>query len=187
MTAIRIGRDEVAFSGRYIQVIRRHFFDRGGSKGVWEVVKRKTYGRIVAVVPVTPAREVILVSIYRIPLKSRVIEMCAGLMDKKGESETELARRELLEETGYAVGEMEKIAAGPFNAGLLADEMAVYAGFDAKKVQAPHLEGAEDIRVLKVPLRKMHAFLSNPPRGVKIDLKLFGVTYLLEKRFGMRA
>lgn len=179
-----IEKDVVVFNGRYIQTIKRHFRNRITRKsGVWEMVKRKTHGRIVAVVALTPKLEVILTKIYRVPWKRWMIETCAGLADKKGESEISLARRELLEETGYAVARMEKIISGPFNAGLLADDIVYYLGVGARKVQEPELEDAEDIEVLKIPLKKLEYFLWHPPRGTLVDIKLFAILSLLEKRF----
>ena len=177
-----IKKDELVFDGKFIRVFRRHFRNRNtGARGVWEMVRRKTYGRIVAIVALTQKNEAILTKIYRVPIRSWIIECCAGLMDKKGESEKSVARRELLEETGYAVASLRKLAAGPFNAGLRDDEIAYYLGTGAYKIQKPQPEDGEDIEVLKVPLKKLPRLLLHPPRGVKVDIKLLGILYLLEK------
>ncbi len=182
MRKLQIKNDIVVYDGKFLQTIKRHFKNRAtGKPGVWEMVRRKTYGRIVAVIALTQKREIILIKIFRIPFKCYIIEACAGLMDKKGESEAGMARRELLEETGYKVSRLRRLVAGPFNSGALADEIVYYVGTGARKVKEPELENAEDIEVLKVPLKKLRAFLTRPPRGVKVDMKLFGILYLLEK------
>lgn len=183
MPKLRILGDTIGYDGKFLQLIERRFRNRSGKIAVWEMVRRKTYGRIVAVVALTPKHEILLTKTYRVPLKSWVIEFCAGLMDKKGESERRVARRELLEETGYAVKRLRKLIAGPFNTGLLTDEMVIYLGTDARKIREQRLEDGEDIEVLKIPLRKLHRWLTRPPRGVKVDLKLFAVLYFLKKRY----
>lgn len=181
-STLLIEKDELVFNGKYIRVFRRHFRNRRtGMRGIWEMVQRKTYGRIVAIIALTQKNEVILTKIYRVPVRSWVIECCAGLMDKKGESEKSVARRELLEETGYAVSSLRELASGPFNAGLRDDEIVYYVGMDARKVQEPQLENAEDIEVLTVPLKKLPQLLLHPPRGIRVDVKLLGMLYLLEK------
>jgi len=174
-------RDRIVFDGTYIQVIDRTFRNRAGGVGHWEAVRRKTHGRIVAIVPVTPKREVILTKIYRVPMERWVIEFCAGLADKRGESEVSLARRECLEETGYHVGRVKRIMTGPFNAGLLADEMSVFLGTNAVRVQEQELEDSEAIEVLKIPIKRLRTFLKHPPRGTVVDIKLFGLLPFVEQ------
>lgn len=176
---MRTINDSVVFNGEYIQVVRRRFRNRAGGIGTWEVVKRKTHGKIVAIVPVTTRDEVILTKIYRVPMERWVIEFCAGLADKRRESAASLARRECLEETGYRVGRLKRLMDGPFNAGLLADEMVVFVGRNARRVQKQHLEDSESIKVVKVPIRRLRHFLSHPPRGTVVDIKLFALLSFL--------
>lgn len=66
---------------------------------------------------------------------------------------------------------------GPFNAGLTGEIISVYLGLNAVKVGKQELETGEDIQVISVPLDKAHNFLTNPPEGVSVDLKLFGVIH----------
>ncbi len=176
-STIIVTEEETVFSGKFISVVSRRFVNkRDGGKGLWECVKRKTHGRIVAVAAVTADREIILTKTYRVPAQAWVIELCAGLMDQSGESEVELAGRELLEETGYTATIMPgPLFQGPFNAGLLEDQMVVYLGLNAVKVIEPKLETGEDIEVLRIPLDKADHFLHHPPPGVLVDIKLFSV------------
>lgn len=180
---IRILKEKKVYNGRFIEVINRPFIGIQGKNGIWETVRRKTHGHIVAVVPVTGKKEVILTKTYRIPLKSYVIEFSAGIADKIGESEKGLARRELLEETGYTVKRLIPIMRGPFNSGLVTDEMVVFLGTEARKIQEPRLENGEDIEVIKIPITKLFRFLKNPPRGTKVDIKTFGALYFLKDSF----
>ena len=146
----------------------------GGQKG-------KSGGRIVGIIALTPNNEVILIKIFRIPFQSYILEFCAGLMDKKDESEEQAARRELLEETGYAVQDIQQLMKGSFHAGLAADELTLFLGTGAKKVQEPTLDNAEEIEVVKIPLAKLYSFLTNPHGHLTIDIKIFCAMPWLDK------
>ncbi len=172
----KILRDEVVYDGKFIRVIKRHFLDRAGHEIFWEMNERKTHGRIVAIAAITPKREIILEKCFRVPLKDYVIELPAGLMDKKGESEKEAIKRELLEETGYAVSKVELLTSGPFNTGLTNDKLAIYLGTNARKVAEPELECSEDIETILVPIHELLAFIKKSRRrGIEVDLKLTAI------------
>lgn len=173
-----ITKEEVLFDGKFITVTGRYFHNRKtGGNGLWECVKRKTFGNIVAVVALTPDHQLILIKIFRLPLEGWIIEFCAGLADKRGQTEIELAGQELRQETGYQAEKFVHLMSGPFNAGLTGERLSVYLGLNAVKVSEPELETGEDIEVISVPLDKAHDFLTNPPDGVSVDLKLFGVIH----------
>jgi len=63
----------------------------------------------VAVVPVTPEGNIILVRQYRYPIGKTILEVPAGKLDK-GEHPDECARRELEEETGYLAHTIKKLS-----------------------------------------------------------------------------
>lgn len=176
--------DTVVFDGKYIQTILRSIRARDGKCVTWEMVRRKTHGRIVAVLPVTFQKEVVLLKIYRVPPRAYILEACAGLMDRAGESEENAARREMLEETGYVSEKLVPLFAGPFNSGLVEDEIVYFLAPDARKVQEPTLENAEDIELVALPLSEIFTYLQNPPENLKADIKLFSALYFLEKMYG---
>lgn len=170
----KILRDEIVFGGNFIRTIKRHFLDGAGHKIWWEMIERKTRGkRIVAIAALTPKRELVLEKTFRLPFKDYVIELPAGLVDKKCESEKNAIRRELLEETGYVVSRLKLLTAGPFNTGLTKDELAIYFGANARKVTEPKLECSEDIEVILVPISKLLSFIKRAQtRGLKVDIKI---------------
>lgn len=178
---MKIVKDELVYDGPFIQVIRRQFIGRLGEQGIWEVVRRKTFGRLIATAALTPEHELILVKIFRWPINNYVLELPAGIMDVEEESEIETAKRELLEETGYKTEKLRPLLNGPFNAGLLADEMAIYFGENARKVTEPKLDNAEDIEVVKVPLKNLIDYLSKENK-TKIDLKVAAIIPFLIKK-----
>jgi len=177
----KIVRDELVHDGEYVQYIDRHFVDMNGNLGIWEMVRRKTFGRIVQVAGVTPDNHLVCIKIYRIPVQDYVLELPAGLMDKQGESEAEMAKRELLEETGYVGDEPELLVAGTFNAGLTGDELAIYLIRNAKAEQKPQPEGAEDIQVMTIPMARVLDFLRQSK--LKVDVKIAGVLPFLAEKF----
>ncbi|MBI3588814.1 MAG: NUDIX hydrolase [Candidatus Liptonbacteria bacterium] len=172
---IKILKDEVVYDGHYLKTIIRSYRGRTGQRKEWEMVKRKSFRKIVAIAPITDHHEIIFTKTYRIPLKKYIIELCAGLTDKKGEFEIQTAKRELLEETGYKVSKIRRFITGPYSSGLVDTQMTIYLGFGAKKASRPKLEESEDITTIKIPLRKAYSYLTKPPKNTLVDIKIFSV------------
>jgi len=168
---IKIIKDELIYDGQFIQLIRRHFFDKDGQTQVWETVRRKTFGRVIGIAAITPKKEIILEKIFRVPCNEYVLELPAGLMDKQGEDEETAVRRELLEETGYAVDEIT---------GLMGEEIAIYLGINARMIKEPTLESSEDIEVIKMPIDNLAEYISKNQNSLKIDLKVAAVLPFLQ-------
>lgn len=178
---LKILNDEIMYDGEFIQTIRRYFIDREGKKRAWEMIRRKIYGRIVAIAAITPEKEIILEKIYRVPCNGYVLELPAGLTDRKDESEETAIRRELIEETGYTVDEVKPLFSGHISAGASNDEMSVYVGTNARFVQESQLEATEDLEIVKVPLTGLIEYLSAQKDGIKADVKIAAIIPFLEK------
>lgn len=175
--------DEIAYEGDYTRLIKRKFLNRHGKESVWEMVQRKkSYGNIVVIAAVTPEQELILEKIFRLPLKEFVLELPAGVSDIQGEAEEDTARRELLEETGYEVDKLERVAAGVLHPGIIDDEISLYLGVNARKVEAQKLDESEEIEVVKVPVSKLLDFIQRS--DIKVDIKIPAVLPYL-KGLGM--
>lgn len=179
---MKILKDELAYDGKYVQVVNRHYIDNDGHERIWELVIRKVFGRTVVIVPVTAEKELILEKIYRIALASDVLELPAGLMDSAGETEEEVARRELAEETGYVVDTLELLTVAPADPGLSTQELAIYLGDNARKVQDPQLGHSEIIEVVKVPIAQIVQYLVENSSQVKIDIKITAILPLLANK-----
>lgn len=176
----QIGGDEVVHEGRWIRLLRREIRTPDGALHHWEMVERRTHGPIVAVVALTEDDHLLLLRTYRVPARSWMLEVPAGLMDVAGESPLETAKRELLEETGYEAPHWETLVRGHFNAGLTADEIVYFLARGARRARAPEHEALEAIEVYPVPRLRLAEVLQNPPPETGLDVKLFSLLWFLD-------
>ena len=171
----------IAFRGRYLDVI-------------WESGAEYTHNRrsrgVVLVIPVTEAREIILIEQYRLPLKRAVIEYPAGLVgDEHDVDETfeAAARRELLEESGYEAGELQFLLRGPSSPGSSTEVVSFYLARDARKVREVAGVGQERIDVHRVSLHGASAWLDEKAAsGVLVDPRVYLGVHLATARHKQR-
>jgi 8-oxo-dGTP pyrophosphatase MutT (NUDIX family) len=109
----------------------------------------------VNIIPLTPQNEVVLVEQFRHGTKEIALETPGGLAELAGESHLECARRELLEETGYAAAELLTIGEVRPNPAVQSNRMFYVLARDCRKVAEPAPDHAEDIAVHLVPLTEI--------------------------------
>lgn len=154
------------------------------SRDDWEYVTRPNIGGIVGIVAVTDAGNLLLVEQYRPPLDKRVIELPAGLAGDsahtRGEDLIAAAKRELLEETGYAAESMELLTEGAASAGITDEIITLYRARGLRKTGDGGGDASEQIVVHEIPLTQLRGWLDERRRaGVVIDLKVFaGICFL---------
>ncbi|MBP89370.1 MAG: DNA mismatch repair protein MutT [Planctomycetaceae bacterium] len=160
--------------------------------GTWEYVTRANASAIVIVVAMTDDQRVILVEQYRPPIQARVIEFPAGLAGDIAGAEDErfeeAARRELLEETGYEVGELTHVFDGTSSAGLTDETVSFFVAKQVRKVAVGGGDASEDIEVHEVPFADINGWLkSRVVAGRMIDSRIYSGLYLLgtSSVFGM--
>ncbi len=180
---MEILKTETAFDGKYLKFKKRYFKTLKGKTEYWEYVERKTISTtFVAIFALTKNKEIILEKNYRVPFEDYIIELPAGLCDKKGESEIKTAERELLEETGYMSKKMTFIFKGPVLSGTAKEEMSLYFAPEAELIAKPDTEDAEEIEIIKVPLNKLVNFILNSSQNTKIDIKILSILPILAKK-----
>ena len=91
----------------------------------------------VSVVAVTPSQELVLVRQYRPVIDGETLELPSGHVDA-GESPEEAARRELLEETGFAAPHLELLGTLVPDVGRLANRMWCYFAANVQPSRDPH-------------------------------------------------
>ncbi|MGA4719550.1 NUDIX hydrolase [Fictibacillus nanhaiensis] len=109
---------EQIYSGKVIDLYIEEVELPNKKTGKREVVK---HPGAVAVLAVTDEGKMLMVEQFRKPLEKTIIEIPAGKLEK-GEDPLECAKRELLEETGFACESMESIGSFYTSPGF-ADEL----------------------------------------------------------------
>ena len=143
----------------------------------WEFVTRPNATGVVGIFAFTTDQKIILVEQYRRPVKSRVLEVCAGLIgdeeDFAKESVVDCAKRELIEETGYTAGKISPLLNSPTSAGMT-DEMTYFflAEECVKTSEGGGING-EDIETHLVSLEDLAQFIQAKEKaGVLVDSKI---------------
>jgi len=153
--------------------------------GHWDFVERPNADCCVAILPITPRGEIVLVEQFRIPVQKRVIEIPAGLVgdeeDHRDEALAETAARELLEETGYRAGRVEPLLASPTSAGMTSETTHFFLATDLVREHHGGGTGAEDIQTHIVPLDSLRDWLATQENaGLAIDCKIHAALWAAE-------
>lgn len=87
-----------------------------------------------AIVPFLDADRVLMIRQYRHAVGSEILEIPAGKLDP-GEAPEVCAARELIEETGYRAGRVERLTSIWTSPGFCDEVIHLYAGFDLEPSQ----------------------------------------------------
>lgn len=123
----------------------------GGGSADREVVE---HDRAVAVVAVDEDDNVVMLEQFRHPLRRRLWELPAGLMDVEGESAQHAAARELGEETGLSAGTWSVLVDVASSPGFTDEAVRVFLATDLTDIgrQGEIADEEADLRVVRVPL-----------------------------------
>jgi ADP-ribose pyrophosphatase len=161
------------FDGRMSPVVTRLSLERGDA--------------VAALVFDTDTRELILVRQFRFPTWEKgpgwVCELVAGMIDGAELPETAI-RREILEETGYSVSKLEKIAAFYLSPGGSSERVFLFYAEVNHAGRAADGTGAaqehEDIQTVRMTLAEAQQEMDS---GHLPDAKtLVGIMWLLSRR-----
>jgi ADP-ribose pyrophosphatase len=159
--------------GRYLTLI-----DDDG----WEYVTRPNVTGIVVIVAITDEGKLLLVEQWRPAVRNRVIELPAGLVGDVDAHEPldVAARRELVEETGFAAREMVPIGIGPIAVGISDEMISFFHALALTRVGAGGGDATEEITVHEVPLAELRPFLAaRAAEGLGVDPKIYAGLFLV--------
>ena len=100
----------------------------------------------------TPDGQVLLKSEFRYSIGSDVIECPAGMFEEDETDPLVVAKRELLEETGYTADSWLYLGPTLESTSKLTNRMHLFVATGARKVSAQHLDENEHLELLTVPL-----------------------------------
>ena len=168
---------ESLYRGRFLELLR---------DGRWEYVRRLSDRGAVFVIAVTDDAHLVLVEQDRVPVKSRVVELPAGILGDEAlhanETPEACALRELLEETGFAGREATLAARGPVASGLTSEIAHLVRVRHLTRAHAGGGVDGENITVHLAPLARIDAWLAERERaGALIEPRIYAALHLLAR------
>lgn len=107
-----------------------------------------------AIVALDEAGNLILKNEYRYCYGRSLIEVPAGTFEADETDGLAVAKRELLEETGYVSDEWQYLGATVESSAKLTNYMHIYFANHCRKVSGQRLDATEELDVLVVPLKQ---------------------------------
>ncbi|MHB8946242.1 MAG: NUDIX hydrolase [Bacillota bacterium] len=132
----------------------------------------------VNVVPVTDDGRAVLVRQYRAGMDAMTLEIPGGTLDEGETDPADAARRELLEETGYAAGELIHLGRVVPNPAIQGNFCHFYLASGARPVGPQHLDPNEEMSVEVVPLADIRRMIS--AGEIVHALGILGLLYALD-------
>jgi len=172
------------YEGRYLRIVEKGVTGKDGDHRVWEAVERtNVHGSgAVVIIALTKDGDLLFERNWRAAIESWVIQFPAGLTDVQGESEEDTARRELLEETGYAAGQLVPLMLSPLSAALTSTRAMHFFAPDVEFVGKPVTRDIEEIEAVRVPVDRADDFMLNLPEGVELDLRVPGILWFMRQK-----
>ena len=141
---------EELLSTRWVQVRRDRVELPNGER--IEDFYRVTIPEAAAIVALTPDRQIVLKKEYRYTYDEELIEMPAGTFEPGETDGLAVAKRELLEETGYVSDEWMYFGPTVESSSKMTNHMHIYFADNCRKVSGQHLDDTEIVDVLVMPL-----------------------------------
>lgn len=168
-------RSETAFKGNLLTVRREDVQLPNGKTTVREIVD---HSDVIAVLPVLDDGQIVLVRQFRKSAERVLLELPAGGIDGD-ESPEEAVRREMEEETGYAVESLEHLCSFYTSPGYTTEFMHLYRATGLKPGKAT--EETDQIEVIILPLEEALTRINGEVSDAKSILGLYHEQLLRRK------
>lgn len=143
---------ETVYQGRVISLQRDEVAMPGDTCSLRDVV---VHPGAVGVVALDDQNRVLLVNQYRHPVRARLEELPAGLLDQPGEPALGAARRELAEEAGLAAATWHVLVDAYSSPGMTDEAVRIFLARDLREVHQEVQEHEEaDMTTAWVPLEE---------------------------------
>jgi ADP-ribose pyrophosphatase len=171
---------QIIYSGRVVKLMIDTVKTPDGRETTREVVE---HSGCVAVIAVDADGNVLLVSQFRKPVETELLEIPAGGIDA-GEDAEAAVRREMREETGYMPKRVELLGGFYSAPGYCTEYLHLYLGSDL--VHSPlNAEDTEGIKLIRVPVSRVSELITS---GKIRDAKsIAGLLIYLRRREGDEA
>ncbi len=137
----------------------------------------------VLILAITGDEKVVMVRQYRHGIERDCLELPGGLVDPDDVSPALSAKRELLEETGYRADEIMLIGECFPQPAILSNRCFIYLAKNVTEAQPQHLDSGEDIEIVKIPLKEIHAKIQNREIDHGMVLLAFFFLWMKHKRW----
>ncbi len=131
---------ETVYHGKRFNVEKLTGVDERGKSFTREVVR---HPGAVVVLPVLDDNHVVMIENYRVAVGATLLELPAGTREPNEPPEV-TAERELIEETGYRAGRIERFHSFYASPGIMDEEMILYLATDLTPGE-PERESGEEI------------------------------------------
>lgn len=115
------------------------------------VLEFRTWANVLAI---TKDKQAVLVKQYRHGVQGVLLELPGGVVDD-GEDPLDGAKRELMEETGFAAGNMIEVGRIYPNPAIQNNQLFCFLATDVEMTGEQHLDDTEEIEVQLVPLDEL--------------------------------
>ncbi|MCH2174643.1 MAG: NUDIX hydrolase [Lentisphaeria bacterium] len=160
-----------------VEVLNRgKFLNFCKSSNGWEYAERSNCSGCVGILAVTEQEEIILVTQYRPPVQTHVLELPAGLVgdEEEGEGILIAADRELLEETGFKAKKWIDCGETVPSAGACSEKVSLALATGAYKVAEGGGVDDEEIQTHLVPIKEIKNYIKYMRnKGFEIDSKIY--------------
>jgi len=118
------------------------------------------YDDEIMVFALTKKQEVVLIKQYRHGVQKAILELPGGSVDK-GETPTQAAKRELMEETGYTTDAFIEVGHGSPNPAIYTNTIHYFFALDVEQIGKQSAQDAESIEISLIPLHDVIAMARN--------------------------
>ena len=147
--------------------------------GHWEFATRNTKKPVVGIIAITDDGNIVLVEQFRPPIGRKIVELPAGLAGDipgvENESILQAAKRELMEETGYAATHWTELGCGYTSPGLTDESIVLFLAQGLEKQGPGGGDASEEITIHEIPLNEIMHWLAETEG--EVDLKLLAALF----------